>query len=73
MAAITIQPVSEGEEARRRPVYDTSTRDNLLIRTIPGNVILPASYEKYKKKDCNFDMAKSVPLDKRFLIMEILY
>ena len=104
MAAITTQPLSKEEEARRRPVYDTSTRDNLLIKTTPGNVILPASFEKYKERfknwevrpddvyvftfpkngttwtqelvwlvqnDCNFDMAKSVPLDKRFPYMEI--
>ena len=51
MASITTQQISEEEAVRLRPVLDIET-----IRTIPGNVTLPATYHKYKERYKNWQV-----------------
>ena len=49
MAAITTQPILKEEAARLQAVYDPLCNEGAsMIRTSPGNVTLPASYEKFK-------------------------
>ena len=107
MAAITTQPISKEEAARLQSVYDPlGHKGDWLIRTNPGNVTLPDSYEKLKERyknwqvrpddvyllsfpksgttwtqelvwllqnDCNFEKAKSAPLEQRFPFFEIAW
>ena len=54
MDAIITQPISEEETARLQHVLDEQGR--LLIRTLPGNVILPATYQKYKDGYKNWEV-----------------
>ncbi len=53
MSGIKTLPVSEEAHERMKKVYQTLNDGKSLIRTSPGNLLLPSGYEKYKEQIYN--------------------
>jgi len=59
MASITLQPLSQQETDRLRPVYHTIIeKGQSFIRTIPGHVILPLGFKNYQHRIKNWQIRK---------------